>query len=106
MELDARIKKLIRSKGKWTSSELLDAIENMDEATSITLHYFEESGWRTDVVYTETVHNTDELKKALRDRNIPFNDDITDLTELAETVEEKWLDHYQNIGGNGWIEYA
>lgn len=51
------------------------------------------------------VKSLKQLQDELESMEMEFDNSISDMVELAKSIEEEWEYRYDDGGGRGWIEY-
>mgnify|MGYP003644409939 CR=1 FL=1 len=105
MEQKAIIR-IIKSKDNWDSKELVAAIK-AEEKKVVRIKFCRIGGYESlrDGTQTEVCKSLEDVQNLLDDWDIEYDETITDPYKLADSIELKWEDMFDDGGGSGWIKY-
>jgi len=98
--------KIIKSKDIWQSDELIKVIKAQDKKT-IKIEFCHIGGYEClrDGTRTKVCKSLKDVQELLDNWDIEYNANIKDAIQLADSIESKWADKFDDGGGSGWIEY-
>jgi len=96
---------IIKTKDNWKSSDLIKEIKKQANK-QVNIKFCHIGGYELlrDGTKTEIAKDLVDVQGILIDHEIDFDETITDPIELANSIEDKWNDYYDDGGGSGWIE--
>lgn len=75
-----------------------------DAEQEITFYHIGGYELLRDGTQEETVNSLAEMQEFLDDMEMKYDKTITDMYDLADSVEDAWEEMYDGGGGSGWIE--
>lgn len=98
--------KIIKTKDKWESKELIEFIKLQDKK-QVKIKFCHIGGYEClrDGTKTEICKSLSEIQGLLEEWEIEFDETIKDPIKLAESVEDEWGERFDDGGGSGWIEF-
>lgn len=96
---------IIETQENWDSKDLIKTIKK-EGKKRIKVKFCYIAGYEClrDGTQIEECNSLEDVQNVLRDWDIDFDENITNVKKLLDSIEDEWCDKFDDGGGSAWIE--